>query len=142
MNLIPRDSLFDFDKVFGDFFANTPAIGSAREQMFSPRVDVHEKGKKYVIDAELPGVKKDDVNVTLDKGVLTIEATMEDETSKEEEGRVVRRERRFGSFSRSFYVGEGVKEKDISAKFKDGVLKLEVPKAELEQPERKKIEVK
>lgn len=98
MNLVPRDSLFDFDKVLGDFFGKTPAIGSAVDQMFAPRVDVHEKDRKYVIDAELPGVKKDDVNVTLDEGVLTIDATMEDETSKEEAGKVVRRERRFGQF--------------------------------------------
>ena len=141
MNLIPRDSLFDFDKYFGDFFGSVPSLGNSAGDVFAPRVDVHDKAKKYVIDAELPGVDKDNVHVTLEKGVLTIEASMEDETSEEEEGKVIRRERRFGKFTRSFYLGENISQDDIKAKFKNGVLKLEVPKAEPKQPESKRIEI-
>lgn len=141
MNLIPRDNLFDFDRVFGDFFSNAPALSSRSNDVFAPRVDVHEKAKKYVIDAELPGVEKDDLHVSLEKGVLTIEASMEDETSKEEEGKVIRRERRFGRFSRSFYLGDNIDESDIKAKFKNGVLKLDVPKSQAKEPERKRIEI-
>ncbi len=140
MNLIPRDSLFDFDRAFGDFFGNLPRL-SESQGVFAPRVDVHEKARKYVIDAELPGVDKDDVKVTLENGVLTFEASMEDETSKEEDGRVVRRERRFGRFSRSFYLGEDIQQADIKAKFKNGVLKLEIRKVEPKVPEKKRIEI-
>ena len=141
MNLIPRDSLFDMDKLFGDFFGNSPRVNETASGFFAPRVDVHEKGKKYVIDAELPGVDKDHIHVSLENGVLTLEATLEQEKNDEEDGKVIRRERRYGKFSRTFYLGDDISENDIKASFKNGVLKLEIPKQEPPQPERKRIEI-
>jgi HSP20 family protein len=140
MNLIPRDSLFDFDNLFGGLHPLT-AKHSGGDNFFAPRVDVHNKRNRYVIDAELPGVDKDHVNVSFENGVLTIDAEMKDETSEEEEGNIVRRERRFGQFSRSFYLGDEVKESNIKASFKNGLLKLEIPKSEPEKPEKVQIEV-
>ncbi len=133
MNIVPRESLFDLDKFFGDFWNVSPTPSA--EGMFSPRVDIHEKNGMFLISAELPGVKKDDVNVVLDNGTLTLTASLENEHKEEEEGTVIRRERRYGRFARSFYVGKGVMETDIEAAFDNGVLKLAVPmkdEAELE----------
>lgn len=142
MNLIPRDSLFDLDTFFNGFQGLTPKSVGEEGSFFAPRVDVHSKRNKYVIDAELPGVRKDDLRVNFENGVLSIEAEMKDETSEEEDGKVIRRERRFGQFSRSFHLGEDISDADIKASFKDGVLKLEIPKATPTKPEKRQIEVK
>lgn len=141
MNLIPRDSLFDMDKVFGEFFGNVPRVAEGSSNFFAPRVDVHEQDGKYVIDAELPGVDKDHIQVTLEKGVLTLEATLDEEEKQEEKGKVIRRERRYGRFQRSFYLGDNVAEEDIVASFTNGVLKLEIPKALPPEPEKRRIQV-
>ena len=142
MSLIPRDSFFDLDRTFSDLFRGFPTVQSTEGSFFAPRVDVKEKEGSYVINAELPGVDKDKLHVTLENGTLTIEGSMEDESSEEEEGKVIRRERRYGQFSRSFHVGDGVQEGDIQASFKDGLLKLEVPKKAPQAPERRRIDVK
>ena len=140
MNLIPRESVFDLDKFFGDFWNTGP--GRNAEGVFSPRVDIHEKDGKYLISAEMPGVEKDDVHVTLNDGTLTISASLEDEDKEEKEGKVIRRERRYGRFARSFYVGTGVKEEDIAASFDKGVLKLQVPDKGEAQPEVRRIPIR
>ena len=141
MNLIPRDKLFDFDHPFNQFFRGFPALQET-DDFFAPRVEVRDNDKHYLISAELPGVDKDDLHVTLENGILTIEGSTEDETKEEKEGKVIRSERRYGKYSRSFSVGEGVTEADIKASFKDGVLKLEVPKKEAPAPEKKRIDIK
>ena len=141
MSLVPRDSLFNLDTPFGELFRGFPAMQQAND-FFAPRVDINENEKNYVISAELPGVDKDNLHVTLENGILTIEGSVEDETSEEKEGKTIRRERRYGKYSRSFNVGEGVTEADIDASFKDGVLKLAVPKKEPQAPEKKRINVK
>ena len=141
MSLIPRDSLFDLDNLFNHFWS--PAVSKEMTaDFFSPRVDIKEKKGKYQITADLPGVDKDHLSVTLDNGVLTIEASTEEEKTEEEDGNVIRKERRSGKFMRSFNLGSSVKDSDINAKFKNGVLKLTVPKAEEQVVEPKKIEVK
>lgn len=141
MSLIPRDSLFDLDNLFNHFWS--PAVSKEMTaDFFSPRVDIKEKKGKYQITADLPGVDKDHLSVTLDNGVLTIEAITEEEKTEEEDGNVIRKERRSGKFMRSFNLGSGVKDSDINAKFKNGVLKLTVPKAEKQVIEPKQIEVK
>lgn len=138
-SLIPRESVFDLDKFFGDFWGDAPTRGQAG--VLSPRVDIHEKDGKFLVSAELPGVDKDDVHVTLDNGTLTISASLEDEHKEEKEGKVIRRERRYGHFARSFYVGTGVTESDITASFDKGVLKLEIPQKGEAQPERRRIPI-
>jgi HSP20 family protein len=141
MSLIPRDSLFDLDNLFNHFWSPAVSEGMTAD-FFSPRADIKEKKGKYEITADLPGVDKKDLSVTLDNGVLTIEASTEEEKTEEEDGKVIRKERRSGKFMRSFNLGVNVKESDIKANFKNGVLKLTVPKAKERDVEPKRIDVK
>lgn len=129
MSLIPRNSLFDFENFF-DHFRSPELFSGEENSFFSPRIEVKEKKDQYVISAELPGVEKDDVHVTLDKGILTIEAESHKEDKEEKDGKILRQERRYGKFMRSFNVGPGITEADIQASFKNGVLKLTAPKSE------------
>lgn len=141
MSLIPRGSLLDLDNMFEQMMSPARTGGAGREGFFSPRIDVSESKDSYEISAELPGVNKDDINVTLENGVLTVEAEVHRETKEEKEGKVIRQERRYGKFMRSFNLGDDVSEEEIDANFKDGVLTLKVPKHEERQPERKRIEI-
>ena len=104
-----------------------------------PTVDISETDGEYLIKAELPEVKKDDVKVTVENGVLTIQGERRQE--KEEKGRKYHRvERSYGSFVRSFTLPESVDEGAVKAEYKDGVLNLHLPKSEKVKP--KAIEVK
>ena len=95
------------------------------------KTDVKETEGSYELDIDLPGYKKEDVKAELKDGYLTVSAVSNKRTDeKNSEGKYLRRERYSGSCSRSFYVGEGVKQEDIKAKFEDGTLKLEIPKEE------------
>ena len=136
MPSIFRDNLFDDFMMHpwrSDFF-NTP---SDRKYMMS--TDVKENDDTYELDIELPGYKKEDVHAELNNGYLTISASKnENRDEKDEKGNYIRRERYSGSCSRSFYVGENVKQEDIHAKFEDGVLKLVVPKEDKKKVEEKK----
>ena len=94
------------------------------------KTDVREKEDTYELDIDLPGFKKEEINVDLKNGYLTIGATKglgKDEQDKN--GKYIRRERYAGVMSRSFYVGNAVRPEDIGAKYEDGILKLSVPKA-------------
>lgn len=142
MNLLPRNQLFDFDSLFDNFWA--PLTGSesgAQSGPFTPRVDVTEKKDHYQLTAELPGVEKKDIDVTLDNGVLTISAESRFEDKEEKDGRVIRQERRYGHYSRSFNLGGDIREKDIKAEFKNGLLTLTVPKVEEKAPVSQRIEI-
>ena len=93
------------------------------------KTDVREHDDHYEVDIDLPGFKKDEIELSLEKGYLTISATKgldKDETDKK--GRIIRQERYAGAMQRSFYVGSALTEEDIKAHFEDGVLKLNVPK--------------
>ena len=93
--------------------------------------DVKDTDHGYEVTMNMPGVKKEDVKAELKDGYLTVSAVSNKSTDeKNSEGKYIRRERYSGSCSRSFYVGEGVKQEDIKAKFEDGTLKLEIPKEE------------
>ncbi len=101
--------------------------------------DVRENEDSYELDIELPGYKKEDVSAKLENGYLTIQAARKSsEDQKDEKGNYIRRERYAGTCSRSFYVGEDVEQKDIRAKFEDGILKLTVPKVDQKKVEEKK----
>ena len=136
MPSIFRDNLFD-DFMTNpwrmDFFS-TPTSG---QQLMS--TDVKEQDGTYELDIELPGYKKEDVHAELNNGYLTISASKnENKDEKDEKGNYIRRERYSGSCSRSFYVGEQVKQEEIRAKFEDGILKLIVPKEDKKKIEEKK----
>ena len=105
------------------------------------RTDVHEHDGGYEVDIDLPGFKKDEINLSLDNGYLTVSAAKGlDKDEEDKKGKLIRRERYVGSMQRSFYVGSGLTEEDIKARFEDGVLKLSVPKAETKKlPEKKTI---
>ena len=93
--------------------------------------DVREESDKYKLAINMPGFKKADIKVKLDDGMLTVSAENKvDEEDKDKEGKLIRRERYTGSVSRSWYVGDELKQEDIKAKFADGVLTLSLPKQE------------
>lgn len=124
-----------FDNFERSFFQNTsmdlPAF----------RTDIKDTGDKYVLDAELPGFRKEDINLDIKDGILTITAEHnESSDEKDSDGKYIRRERRYGSFRRSFDVA-GIDEDAISAAYRDGVLELSLPKAQQVLPESRRIEI-
>lgn len=140
MKILPRDSLLTIDHFFNPW--GFPAgSGATDESFFSPKIDIVENGDHYTIKAELAGVDKDHLKVTLDDGVLSIEATMEKEDTKKEKGKIIKKERHSGSYLRSFSVGHTLCEADIKAKFNNGLLELTIPKVEEKEPTAKRIEV-
>ena len=103
------------------------------------KTDVKETETGYEVDIDLPGFKKDEINAKLEDGYLTISAAKGlDKDEKDKKGKYIRKERYAGSMSRSFYVGEGVTEDDIKAKYEDGILRLVVPKKDAKAVENKK----
>ena len=95
------------------------------------RTDVKDTASAYELEIELPGVKKEDLKAELKDGYLTITASVGNKKEeKQEDGKYIRRERYAGTCSRSFYVGDEMKQEDIKAKFENGVLKITVPKKE------------
>lgn len=96
---------------------------------WAPATDIIENKDNYVLKVELPGISKDDVNIEFENGVLTINGERKEELEVKEEN-LHRVERCFGTFSRSFRLPKNVNDKKISAKMKDGILELTVPKAE------------
>ena len=116
------------ENLLDDFFGE-PFGGYDYSESGLMTTDVKDTDKGYEVTMNMPGVKKEDVKAELKDGYLTVSAetnTKKDE--KAEDGKYIRRERYSGSCSRSFYVGDGVKQEDIKAKFEDGTLKLFVPK--------------
>ncbi len=96
------------------------------------KTDVHENESDYELEMDLPGFKKDQINVKLEDGYMTISASKgHDEEKKDRHGKVIRQERYSGAMQRSFYVGDAVKVEDVKARFEDGVLRLTIPKKEL-----------
>lgn len=147
MNLIPRNQIFDMDSLFNDFFhgfGRPVTHGKDSESLAGMRVDVHESEDAFEIHADLPGVKKEDINVLLENDVLTVSATKQTDSEKTKKGKVIYRERSSGSISRSFSVAPGTKQESIEANFADGVLTLSVPKANVEadEPAAQQIPVK
>ena len=138
MMMIPRRNHFDlFDEMFRDPFFE----GSESKVM---KTDIKEKKDKYLIDIDLPGYDKEDIKMEISDGYLTVHASVNKEVDDEKEkGKYVRKERYVGECSRSFYVGENVKEEEIKAKFKNGTLTIEVPKKDekKELPDKKYIPI-
>lgn len=126
MPSIFNDNLFDDFFRFPDF-----RIGSVDYSNQVMKTDVKEKDGLYEMTMNLPGIKKDDVKITLENGYLTVQATANsNKDEKDKDGKYIRRERYAGTCSRSFYVGDAVTEDDIKAKFEDGTLKVDIPKKE------------
>lgn len=127
MKLIPRN--YFLDDVFEDFNSNNNSM----------KCDVYEKDDAYNIEVDVPGFKKEDINIDVDNGYLTVKASKHfDETEKGKN--YICRERRYGKFERSFYLGD-LKTDDVEASFENGTLKIRVPKIE-ESKDKKRIEIK
>ena len=120
-------------------FWGTPTTFATSDSVWSPRVDIAELEDRYEVHAELPGMSKDDIKVTLEDGVLTIGGEKKRSTETNEDS-FRRTERVYGKFSRSFNLGDRVSADKISASFKEGVLTVALPKADEVKP--KAIEVK
>ena len=103
------------------------------------KTDVKETDEGYELDVDLPGFKKEEIQLNLENGYLTISAEKSLENKDEKNGKILRQERYAGTMSRSFYVGGNVTEEDIRAKYENGVLSLCIPKKEAKVPEKKQI---
>jgi len=107
------------------------------------KTDIREKDGKYILDINLPGYAKNDIKISLYNGTLTVSAdhTISNE-EKSDNGKVVRQERFSGSCKRSWYVGDGIKDTDITAAYENGVLTISVPsEAKKEEPQEKQIAI-
>lgn len=127
------DLFATFDHFARDFFRNSNA------DLPAFRTDIRDNGESYLLEADLPGFRKEDINLDVKDNVLTVSARHETEHD-EREGKYLRRERRYGSFSRSFDVS-GINESEISASYEDGVLKLQLPKAQPQIPDSRRIDI-
>ena len=130
-------SLFDIfnEPFFNDFPMTTSTAGKFK-------VDVKDSGKNYELTAELPGMSKENISLDYTNNYLTISAQRNEEKNEsDEKGNYIRRERHFGNMSRSFYI-DNIDEKKISAEFKDGILKVDLPKVTEQVQQVKQIPIK
>ena len=130
------DNFFDlFDNFERKFFGNSHAAIPAF------RTDIRAAGDRFVLEAELPGFNKEDIKLDVKDGILTISAQhTENKDEKDDKGSYIRRERRYGSFTRSFDI-TGVDDEHITASYNNGVLELNLPKAVPVVPEAKRIAI-
>lgn len=127
-----------FDNDFEDFFR--PFYGW--DKMPAMKTDIQEKDGKYLLEVDMPGYDKKDINLSLEDGYLTVSANSNKSVEeKDEKKNYIRRERQFGSCSRSFYVGD-VAQEDISASYDNGILNISFPKASKQIESKKNIEIK
>ena len=138
MMLVPKRNSFD---LLDDFFDDSFFTKKERNLM---KTDIREKKDKYIVDIDLPGFDKKNISLSLENGYLNIKAKTEKNKEHKDEEKYLHQERFYGECSRSFYVGEEIEEKDIKAEFKDGILKVELPKKEISKEEKaiKQIEIK
>ena len=134
MMMIPRKrNEFDlFDSMFNDPFFE-------RKEAKWMKTDIKEVGNNYVIEVDLPGYDKDNIQIEMESGYLKVTAKVDNSNEEEEEGKYIHKERYYGECSRSFYVGDNVTEEDIKASFKNGILTLTLPKEEPKKLENKKF---
>ncbi len=138
MMMIPRRKN-EFD-LLGEMFRDPFFTDNESRVM---KTDIKEKEDRYLIDVELPGYEKENIKIEVEDGYLTVHAEIDSNNEEKEESKFVRKERYVGSCSRSFYVGTEIQSEDIKASFKNGILKIEIPKKEEEKklPEKKYIQI-
>lgn len=136
-----------FDEFFNDDFLRPEPRSNRRyatPAVSVMKTDIKETDNSFELDIDLPGYKKEDVNAELKDGYMTITAQKNSQNDqKDKEGNYIRRERFYGSCSRSFFVGKDITEEDIKARFEDGILKVSVPKKEAKEevPQKKFIAI-
>ncbi len=131
-NLIRRDPLDDF---FRGFFVRPVDFGGDGDAP-AVKIDVKEQEKNYLVHAEVPGVKKEDIHVAIDGAVVSISAERREEKNVREGERVLRSERYVGKVSRNFQLAQEIDEAQVTAKYTDGVLELVLPKKAATQARR------
>ncbi|MEX2117233.1 MAG: Hsp20/alpha crystallin family protein [Bacteroidota bacterium] len=131
----------DFNSLFGAMTGGNQDDGSSGLSLWTPAVDISEHENEYHVKVELPGINKDDVKITLESNILTIRGEKKQEEDVKEEG-MHRMERVYGSFRRSFTLPTVVKESEIGAIYKDGILMITLPKAEEVKPKQIEVKVK
>lgn len=132
------NDLFDMENLFDNFF---------HDSWFSPmsmqhrhmQVDIKENEKEYLLEAEIAGVNKEDINIDLKDDYLTISVEKNENVNEEKEN-YIRKERRYGAMSRSFYV-DNVDHEKVEAKFENGILSIKLPKKEIGKIKRKRIDI-
>ncbi len=134
MMMIPRkrNELDLFDSMFDDPFFD-------RKETKWMKTDIKEVGNNYVIEVDLPGYNKENIQIEMENGYLNVTAKVDNSNDEEEEGKYIHKERYYGECSRSFYVGDNITEEDIKASFKNGILTLTLPKEEQKKIENKKF---
>jgi HSP20 family protein len=146
MSLVRWDPFADVDTLFNRLmpgaFLRSPLApgGSGKKLEWSPSADISETDKEYVIRAELPAVKKEDVQVTLDQGMITIKGERKQQTEDKNE-KFHRIESFYGSFERSFSLPENINADAIRCESKDGILSVHIPKTETQKQKPKQISV-
>jgi HSP20 family protein len=134
------DSFHDFDGIFNGVLRPLRAVAQT-EGVIAPVVDINESDVAYEVKAELPGVNKDELEVSVKDGTLTISAEVRDAKEDKVDGRVIRQERRFGKYIRTLRLGENIDETAIKGEYKDGILRLVLPKAEAVTPKKIEVEI-
>ena len=148
MNSIFGEDLFD--DFFADPFFSDNALRKVDRKLYGHnaknlmKTDVKETGDGYELEMDLPGFKKDEIRLDLKDGCLSISASKGlDKDQKDKEGKYIRKERYVGACSRSFFIGEGIEPRDVSAKFEDGILRISLPKqSKQELPQNSTIAIK
>ena len=138
MMMIPRRNDFD---LFDDMFGMDPFFERRDSKLM--KTDIKEKGDKYIIDIDLPGYDKENIDLEIEDGYLKVTAKVDKNVDdSDEDEKYIHQERFYGECSRSFYIGKNVKEEDIKASFKKGILTLTIPKEEQKKlEEKKKIQI-
>lgn len=144
MTLVRFEPVKDFDFITNRlqrFFDDFPGMVNQNYDTFSPRVDISETEKNILIEAEIPGVSKDDLKITLHDNILTMEGEKKRVEEKKEKN-IYREERSYGNFKRSFTLPVEVDSNDVDAKFKDGMLNIKLNKLEPKEQKERVIKLK
>ena len=136
----PTSIFDDMDKMISNVFENDWNFPVRSITNWSPPVDVKETDDSFTINADIPGLNKKEVNVNVANGIVSISGERKFDEKKESDNYHYR-ERQYGSFSRTFNIPDSVKEDDISASFKNGILTIELPKTEVALPKKREIKI-
>lgn len=143
MTLIRFEPMRDLDHIsnrFQRFFDEFPGFNTNSLDSFAPKIDISENKENILIDAEIPGVSKEDLKITLQDNILTVEGEKK-RVSENKDQNYYREERCFGKFKRSFTLPVEVSSDDVNATFKDGMLSIKLHKLEPKQQTEKVIEL-
>jgi len=130
----------DVDRLANEFGLSAQSAERTDDASMSPKVDIYETENSYVLNAELPGLKKEDIKIDLNDNTLTLKGEKKFEEKVEKEN-YVRVERSYGNFTRSFVLSDNVNADNITASYKDGVLEVTLPKKEEAKPKEIKVEI-